>query len=90
MADADGTRDIHVTAGTGGSFGSSSLQQEIGLGQASKIEALEIAWPTWPPTVQTFTNVPMDRVLRIREGKKPRVVKTKPLPMGRNVQAGGP
>ena len=32
-------RSVHVVAGTGGSFGSSSLQQEIGLGEAEAIEA---------------------------------------------------
>ncbi len=61
-----GVRDLHTVAGTGGSFGSSSLQQEIGLGDATRIVSLRIAWPGG--AVQTFEDVPMDRVLFVREG----------------------
>jgi hypothetical protein len=64
---ASGERDIHRVVGTGGSFGSSSLQQEIGLGRALAIRSLEVRWPT-SGAVQIFQDVPMDRVLRIREG----------------------
>ena len=39
---AEGQRSVHLLAGTGGSFGSSSLQQEIGLGEATAIERLVI------------------------------------------------
>lgn len=42
----DGTsRDIHQLVGTGGSAGSQSLQVEIGLGDATAIECVEIQWP---------------------------------------------
>jgi hypothetical protein len=62
-----GPRDIYAVVSTGGSFGSSSLQQEIGLGAAKIIRALEVRWPA-SGTVQTFTEVPMDAFLKIREG----------------------
>ena len=62
-----GGRDIYTTVSTGGSFGSSSLQQEIGLGQAEAIEFAEITWPA-SGDVQLFRNIAMDRVYRIREG----------------------
>src|SRR6185503_7262564 len=45
-ATAAGERSIHLTEGTGGSFGSSSLQQEIGLGDAKSIRKIEIRWPS--------------------------------------------
>jgi hypothetical protein len=64
---AGAQRDIYVTAGTGGSFGSSSLQQEIGLGQATAIPALEIMWPVSGKT-QIFKQVAMEQVYKIREG----------------------
>jgi hypothetical protein len=64
---ASGQRDIYVTAGTGGSFGSSSLQQEIGLGDATAIQTIEIIWPTTGKK-QMFQEVAVDQVLRIREG----------------------
>ncbi len=39
------SREIHRLVGSGGSFGGSSLQAEIGLGKASTIESLTIEWP---------------------------------------------
>ena len=62
-----GSRDIYVTVGSGGSFGASSLRQEIGLAQATGIRRIEISWPVTGQT-QTFANVPMDQIIRIREG----------------------
>ena len=58
-------RRICLTAGTGGSFGSSSLQQEIGLGSAEVVERLEIAWPSG--TRQVFSQVEVNRFLKIVE-----------------------
>lgn len=62
-----GRRSVHVTAGTGGSFGANSLQQEIGLGDARSLDTLEVRWPG-SGTVDVFTGVPMDRILVVREG----------------------
>ena len=68
MDEAGGkSRDIYATVSAGGSFGCSSLQQEIGLGQARSIRTIEITWPV-TGKVQTFKNVEMDRILKIREG----------------------
>jgi hypothetical protein len=64
----DGDRDIYATVTTGGSFGASSLQQEIGLGQATSILAIEITWPVTGKT-QRFPNITMDQILKIREGE---------------------
>ena len=61
-----GERRLHRRAGTGGSFGSSSLQQEIGLGDAREILELRITWPA-SGRVQVFREVAMDRVLAVRE-----------------------
>lgn len=63
---ADGERDIYATAGTGGSFGSSSVQQEIGLGQAESIKGMTVTWPT-SNTVQEFTGIERDRIVLVRE-----------------------
>ena len=63
-----GPRDIHATVSTGGSFGASSLQQEIGLGQARRIEFVEITWPA-TGSVQIFDEVAMDQIVKIREGE---------------------
>lgn len=68
VAAAEGVRHIYATVSTGGSFGSSSLQQEIGLGQASSIQAVEVNWPV-TGQVQIFKNLTMDRTYKIREGE---------------------
>ena len=65
---AAGGRDVHVTAGTGGSFGGNSLQQEIGLGSATAIESIQVSWPASGET-QVFRDLAMDRVYRIVEGE---------------------
>ncbi len=61
-----GERAIYATVGTGGSFGSSSLQQEMGLGDATAIRFAEIAWPGGE--VETFEDLALDAVMVIRQG----------------------
>ncbi|MEO5930399.1 MAG: CRTAC1 family protein, partial [Candidatus Kapaibacterium sp.] len=70
-----GMRDIHATVSTGGSFGSQSLQQEIGLGDAHKIESITVTWPRTGKK-QVFTGVAMDQSVNIREGD----AEAKPFP----------
>jgi hypothetical protein len=60
-------RSIYRHVGTGGSFGCSPLLQEIGLGRAQRIEALEVTWPT-SRTRQRFEGLPTNRLLRLSEG----------------------
>jgi len=62
-----GDRSIYKTVGTGGSFGASPLRQEIGLGQAKSIRAVEIFWPVTGKT-QILKNVDMDHFYKVREG----------------------
>ena len=63
----DGDREIHVTVGAGGSFGGSSLQQEIGLGAAHEIRTVEVTWPVTGET-DVYAGVGPDRAFRLREG----------------------
>ncbi len=62
-----GDRNIYTTVTTGSSFGANSLQQEIGLGDATGIRAISITWPA-SGTTDVYTDVGLDRMLRIREG----------------------
>ncbi len=64
----EGDRDVFATVSTGGSFGSSSLQQEIGLGRATRIRELEVRWPIGG-SPQVFRDLAVDQVLEIREGE---------------------
>jgi hypothetical protein len=55
---------------SGGSYGSSSdLRVHFGLGSATKIDKLEIHWPSG--TVQTPAIVGVDRLITMEEGKVP-------------------
>ncbi|MBS1912811.1 MAG: CRTAC1 family protein [Bacteroidetes bacterium] len=69
VATPTGGRDIYKTVNTGGSFGSSMLQQEIGLGDAVSISSITITWPA-SRTKQVFRNVTMDRFYAVREDAK--------------------
>ena len=64
-----GKRTIYSTVGTGGSFGASSVQQEIGLGQAKAVESIEVLWPRLDRRPQIIKGVPLDRIVRIQEGE---------------------
>jgi hypothetical protein len=61
------TRTLYRTVGSGGTFGASSLQQEIGLGAADSLHTVTVTWPATGRT-QRFPDVRMDQIVRIREG----------------------
>ena len=71
VATPNGSRDIYRQVSTGGSFGASTLQQEIGLGDATSIEVIEVTWPA-SDTTQLFrdaaTDQVMDQFVQITEG----------------------
>ena len=62
-----GPAQFHRAAGSVSSFGGSPMRQEIGLGDATRIERLEIQWPT-SQTTQVLTEVPIDTVVTVTEG----------------------
>lgn len=66
IIDAGTRRSVYRHVNSGGSFGANPLRQTLGLGKATRIETLEITWPTTGRT-QTFRNVAVDRLLDIVE-----------------------
>jgi hypothetical protein len=60
-------RSIYRFVNSGGSFGANPLRQTLGLGKATRIEVLEVYWPTTGLT-QTFRNVPADQFVQVVEG----------------------
>jgi hypothetical protein len=54
----------HVSSGS--SFGANPLQQTLGLGRATRLERLEVHWPT-SGTTQVFRNVAVDQAIEITE-----------------------
>jgi len=63
----NGRRSIYRTVGSGGSFGSNPLRQEIGLGDAIAIDSIDVFWPVTGQH-QRLPGVAMNRFYRIREG----------------------
>ena len=77
-------RAVYARVNSGGSFGASSLEQEMGLGQADRILSMEVFWPT-SGIRQVFDDLPLDTRIEVREGeKKYEVLKT------RRIRLGGP
>jgi hypothetical protein len=77
-----GTRAIYRVVGSGGSFGSSPLQQHIGLGKDARILDLEVSWPA-SSTRQHFANVASNQWLEIKELAKDYISLKRPrLPLG--------
>ena len=60
------TRSIYALVGSGGSFGGSSMQQEIGLGDAERIVEIRIRWPG-NSEIQIHRDVAMNRIYHVVE-----------------------
>jgi hypothetical protein len=58
----------YAVVSTGGSFGASSLQQELGLGDAIRVKQLKITWPNQKQTVDVYEDIAVNQVLEIEEG----------------------
>ena len=67
LATPGGVRELHRVVSSGGNFGSNPLRQEIGLGDATAITAVDIRWPG-SNTRQTLTGLELNRSYEIREG----------------------
>jgi cytochrome oxidase Cu insertion factor (SCO1/SenC/PrrC family)/tetratricopeptide (TPR) repeat protein len=61
------SRAIYRTVDSGGSFGASPLEQQIGLGAAGNVADIEVTWPR-SGTKQRFTGVAVNQTLAITEG----------------------
>lgn len=62
-----GSRALHRVVSSGGNFGSNPLRQEIGLGDATAITAVDIRWPG-SDTRQTLTGLELNHSYEVREG----------------------
>lgn len=63
------SRSVYRIVNSGGSFGASSLRSEIGIGQATIIDQIEITWPK-SNKKQVFKKVQPNQYIKIIEGEK--------------------
>jgi hypothetical protein len=61
-------RHVYRDVNSGGSFGSSPLRREIGIGQATNVDEIEIQWHGSGKT-SVFKNIKPDQFYKIREGE---------------------
>lgn len=62
------SRSVYRILNSGGSFGASALRMEIGIGQATIIDQIEITWPK-DQKKKVFKNVKPDQYIKIIEGE---------------------
>jgi hypothetical protein len=68
ITEDQGPRKIYRHVNSGGSFGANPLRQHIGLGRATKIDSLEVYWPTTKKT-QKFEHLEADQFVEIHENE---------------------
>lgn len=61
-------RHIYRTVGYGSSFGGNPLRQHIGIGKATRVDAITVNWPT-SGLVDTMHDVAADHTYQLREGE---------------------
>lgn len=84
VANANGTtRRLYRTIGTGGSFGSGSLQLHVGLGAGVRVRELRIRWPDAARSTSTFTDIAVNRAYRVAQGAPIEAVERPYIPFGR-------
>jgi len=64
-----GNQQIHRVMNTGGSFGNNSLQLEIGIGTANKIDSVLVDWAVMPRKTEHFYDLEGSRRYIITEGE---------------------
>lgn len=65
----NGSRKLHRTVSSGGSFGSNPLRQEIGLGDALEVVSVEVSWPG-SGAKQIFRGLDANSSYELREGEE--------------------
>jgi enediyne biosynthesis protein E4 len=65
----NGTKRSRYKSNGGSYLSSHDMREVLGLGTATKVDWLEIKWPPPSGRVERFTDVPIDRYVRIVEGK---------------------
>ena len=66
---ASGKRRFRLKNNGGSYLSSHDPREVLGIGKAAKVDELEIHWPAPSKQVDKLTNLPLNRYVRIVEGK---------------------
>lgn len=72
-------RTVYRTVSTGGSFGTGSLQQHIGLGAISRVRSVTIHWPDAARSVTVDSNITPNATYQIVQGQSARLLDRPPI-----------
>lgn len=90
-ADSTGkTRSIWRTVSNGSSYGSSPLQLHVGLGAATRVQAVHVHWPDAAKSVASYENLEVRKTYRLVQGQAARVLDRPPVPFRRGTLAARP
>ena len=81
FTEGDTSRVVYQWIGSGGSFGCNPLRAHIGLGSATRVDQLEVYWPTTGRS-ERFSGIEVDRLVELVEGTgtlKQRVLRPAPF-----------
>lgn len=91
VADSSGTtRAIYRTVGTGGSYGTGTLQLHVGLAAATRIPLVRVTWPDSLRSVTTYTDLTPRQTYRLVQGKPAQRLDRPPVPFRHGVAAAAP
>ena len=76
-------RTLHRTVGTGGSFGAGSLTLHVGLGDATRIERVRIAWPDSARSSTVHTGLVLNSSYRVVQGAEPELLQRPAVPFNK-------
>jgi hypothetical protein len=62
------SRSVYRWVNSGGSFGANPLRQHIGVGQAERIQSIEVLWPTTGRSQQLY-DLAVDQIIEVVEGR---------------------
>ncbi len=79
------TRTLRRTVGTGGSFGAGSLQLHVGLGRATRVQRMRIAWPDAARSATSYSDLAVNRVYHVVQGEQPAVLDRPPMAFRRSL-----
>ncbi|HJQ20365.1 MAG TPA: FG-GAP-like repeat-containing protein [Gemmatimonadaceae bacterium] len=73
-------RSIYRTVGSGGSYGSSSLELHVGLGRASRVDSVRVRWPDSARSRTAYGEVRLDSYYLLEQGQPPKLLDRPAVP----------